>query len=227
GAPPGGPFPNRDEKKIERFSPKQAFKDSVAILALFLALVALAKSSPAELGPVAAPPADYLARPPWYFMPLFQLLKYSPGKWAIIPTVVLPAVLFGALFLLPFLDRREERHPLRRPLATALLTLIIGGFIRFIFPPQHQGHTQPEFSKKWKKQEEEMREYFNKPFDPQILGAAAASLANGGKAMEPPKAYAENCSACHGDNGEGAAIFPPLIGVAGKPQRSKEDLLKL
>ncbi|HZF39276.1 MAG TPA: cytochrome c, partial [Blastocatellia bacterium] len=39
--------------------------------------------------------------------------------------------------------------------------------------------------------------------------------------------FAENCAACHGDNGEGVAIFPALIGVAGKPQRSKEDLLKI
>jgi cytochrome c553 len=159
-------------------------------------------------------------------MPLFQLLKYFPGKWAIIPTVVLPAVLFGALFLLPFLDRREERHPLRRPLATVLLTLIIGGSIGLIFLAKHQDRNNPEFAEKLKKQEEEMRDYFNKPFEPQILGAAAASLV-GGKVMEPPPAYAENCSACHGDKGEGAAIFPTLIGVAGKPQRSKEDLLKI
>jgi mono/diheme cytochrome c family protein len=74
-----------------------------------------------------------------------------------------------------------------------------------------------------KRQEEEMRSYFAKPFEPQIVGAAAAV----GKPMEPPKAYAENCAACHGDNGEGAAIFPALIGISAKPQRSKEDLLKL
>ena len=224
---PAGPFHNRDDKKIERFYPKQAFKDSVAILALFVALVAMAKYSPAELGPVADPTADYLARPPWYFMPLFQLLKYSPGKWAIVPTVILPAVLFGTLFLLPFFDRREERNPLKRPLATLLLVLVIGGSIGLIFLAKRQDRANPEFAEKLKQQEEEMRAYFTKPFEPQIIGAAAASLANGGKAMEPPQAYAENCSACHGDNGEGKAIFPSLIGVSRKPQRSKEDLLKI
>jgi len=226
-ASPAGPFHNRDDKKIERFYPKQAFKDSVAILICFVALVALATYSPAELGPVADPTADYLARPPWYFMPLFQLLKYSPGKLAIIPTVVLPAALFGTLFLLPFFDRREERHPFRRPLATVLLTLIIGGSIGLIFLAKHQDRTNPEFADKLKRQEEEMRDYFTKPFEPQIIGAAAAPLANGGKASEPPQAYAENCSACHGDNGEGSPIAPAIVGVAGKPQRSKEDLLKI
>lgn len=226
-ATPAGPFHNRDDKKIERFYPKQVFKDSVAILICFVALVAAAKYWPAELGPVADPTSDYLARPPWYFMPLFQLLKYSPGKWAIIPTVVLPAVLFGALFLLPFFDRREERHPLRRPLATALLILILGGSIGLIFLARHQDRTNPEFAEKLKQQEEDMHAYFAKPFEPQIVGGAAAALAASGKAQEPPPAYSENCAACHGDNGEGSPIAVGLIGVSSKPQRSKEDLLKI
>jgi mono/diheme cytochrome c family protein len=189
--------------------------------------VALAKYSPAELGPVADPTSDYLARPPWYFMPLFQLLKYSPGKWAIVPTVVLPAVLFGLLFLLPFFDRREERHPLRRPLATFLLVLVIGGSIGLIFLAKHQDRTNPEFAEKLKRQDEEMRAYFDKPFEAQIIGGAA-SLANSAKSLEPPKAFAENCAGCHGEKAEGfPPIAPTLIGVAGKPQRSKEDLLKI
>jgi ubiquinol-cytochrome c reductase cytochrome b subunit len=223
-ATPAGPFHNRDDKRVERFYPKQVFKDSVAILGCFIALVALAHYSPAELGPQADPTADYLARPPWYFMPLFQLLKYFPGKWAIIPTMVLPAVLFGALFLLPFFDRREERHPLRRPLATALLTLVLGGSIGLIFLAKHQDKTNPEFAEKLKQQEEEMRAYFAKPFEPQIIGAGAVGASV--PAKEPPKAYAENCAACHGDNGEGG-LFPKLLGVASKPQRTKDDLMKI
>ena len=226
-ATPAGPFHNRDDKKIERFYPKQAFKDSIAILICFVALVAMAKYYPAELGPVADPTSDYLARPPWYFMPLFQLLKYSPGKWAIVPTVILPAVLFGALFLLPFFDRSEERHPFKRPLATLLLVLVIGGSIGLIFLAKHQDRTNPEFAEKLKLQDEEMRAYFDKPFEAQIIGGSD-SVATGGKSLEPPKAYAENCAGCHGDKAEGfPPIAPTLIGVAGKPQRSKEDLLKI
>jgi ubiquinol-cytochrome c reductase cytochrome b subunit len=224
---PAGPFHNRDDKKIERFYPKQLFKDSVAMLICFAALIAMTRYSPVELGPVADPTSDYLARPPWYFMPLFQLLKYFPGKWAIIPTVALPAVLFGALFLLPFFDRREERHPLRRPLATGLLTLIIAGSIGLIFLAKHEDRTNPEFAEQLKKQEEEMRVFFDKPFEPQIVGAGAASLATGAKPIEPPEAYALSCSACHGDNGEGSPIATALIGVSSKPQRSKDDLLKI
>jgi mono/diheme cytochrome c family protein len=164
-------------------------------------------------------------------MPLFQLLKYFPGKWAFIPSVVLPAVLFGALFLLPFFDRREERNPLRRPLATTLLVLVIGGSVGLIYLAKYQDRKHPEFSAKLKEQEEEMHAYFSQPFEPQIIGgAAAAALPDLTKAPEPPPAYAESCAVCHGDKGEGSEspiASPPLIGIAGKPQRSKEDLLKI
>ena len=46
--------------------------------------------------------------------------------------------------------------------------------------------------------------------------------------MEPPAAFAENlCAICHGDHGQGAKIGPRLVGVTAKPNRSKDDLLKL
>jgi ubiquinol-cytochrome c reductase cytochrome b subunit len=229
-ATPAGPFHNRDDKKIERFYPKQLFKDSVAVLICFGALVAMSKYSPAELGPEADPTSDYLARPPWYFMPLFQLLKYFPGKWAFVPTVVLPALLFGALFLLPFFDRRAERHPLKRPLATALLTLIIGGSIGLIYLAKYQDRNNPEFAAKLEEQEKEMHAYFAKPFEAQIVGGAAAAVPDLAKAAAnaapPPDAYVVSCSVCHGDKGQGD-ISPPLIGVAGKPQRARDDLLKI
>jgi ubiquinol-cytochrome c reductase cytochrome b subunit len=220
-ATPAGPYHDRDNKKYERFYPKQLFKDSVAMLIVFVALVAYAKYSPAEIGPEADPTSDYLARPPWYFMPLFQLLKYFPGKSAIIPIAVLPAALFGALFLLPFVDRRPERNPFKRPIATSLLVLVLGGAIGLIFLARYQDRVHPEFGPKLKQQEEEMKEAFAKPFEPQIIGGAVASTPTA------PAAYANACAACHGDAGEGSPIGPALTGVINKPQRTKEDLLKI
>ena len=221
-ATPAGPFDEKKAKTAERFYPKQLFKDSLAMLICFVVLAAMAKYSPAEIGPEADPTSDYLARPPWYFMPLFQLLKYFPGKWAFIPTMVLPAVVFGALFLLPFLDRSPERNPFKRPIATLVLLFSIGAPVGLIYLAKYEDRVHPEFGPKLKKQEEEMKEFFAKPFEPQILGAAAAAAG----APPPPAAYAAHCAACHGDNAEGGA-FPALLGVASKPQRTKEDLLKI
>lgn len=219
---PAGPYHEKDNHKYDRFYPKQVFKDSLAILVCFLLLVWMAEAMPAELGPQADPTSDYLARPPWYFMPLFQLLKYFPGASAIIPIAVLPAVLFIALFLLPFFDRSPVRNPFKRPLATALLAFVLGGSVGLIFLARYQDRNNPEFAEKLKKQEEEMKEYFAKPFEPQIIGGASAAA----KVTPPPAAYLDNCAACHGDNGEGGA-FPALAGVAGKPNRTKDDLLKM
>jgi len=220
-ASPAGPFKETKPVRYERFYPKQLFKDTIAILLCFIWLVVMAKVVPAELGPQADPTADYLARPPWYFMPLFQLLKYFPGKTAIIPTAILPAVVFGVLFLLPFIDRRPERNPFKRPFATLLLTFTLGGAVGLIFLAQYQDRVHPEYGPKLKKQEEEMKEFLAKPFEPQILGKAVAV------GPVAPKAYAISCASCHGDAGQGGPIAPSLKGVTSLPQRTKADLLKI
>jgi mono/diheme cytochrome c family protein len=227
-ASPAGPYHKADERKTERFYPGQLFKDSVAMGIVFVILALLSWKMPAELGPVADPSSDYLARPPWYFMPLFQLLKYFPGQLAIIPAFGLPTVLFGVLFLLPFFDKRPERHPLKRPLATGLLVLVIGGAIGLMALAKYEDSHNPDFKAKLEAQEKESHEFFQKPFEQQVIGgggtAAGAATA---KVAEPPAAYLENCASCHGDKGEGAAIFPALLGVSAKPQRTQEDLYKI
>ena len=60
------------------------------------------------------PTRAYVPRPEWYFLSLFQLLKYFPGPLEPIATMVVPGVVIGFLLLLPFLDRAADRHPLSR-----------------------------------------------------------------------------------------------------------------
>ena len=55
-------------------------------------------------------------------MSLFELLKYFPGRLEPVATVVIPGIVITLLFLLPFLDRRPDREPARRP-------LVIGSFV--------------------------------------------------------------------------------------------------
>ena len=49
-------------------------------------------------------------RPEWYFLFLFQLLKYLPGSLELVGTVILPGLAGAFLFVLPFLDRGESRR---------------------------------------------------------------------------------------------------------------------
>jgi ubiquinol-cytochrome c reductase cytochrome b subunit len=43
----------------------------------------------------------------------------------------------------------------------------------------------------------------------------------------PPDVYITSCSGCHGTRGQGASVYPRLIGVSEKPQRTVEDLIAI
>ena len=101
------------------FYPYHALKDTMAIAVVFAALLTLAATIPAPLDAIADPSdAAYVPRPEWYFLSLFELLKYFPGPLEPIATMVIPGVVVALLLLLPFLDRSPHRHPLKRPLVT-------------------------------------------------------------------------------------------------------------
>ena len=105
------------------FFPWHVLKDTVVMAVVFASLVALASIVRAPLDEVANPAdASYIPRPEWYFLSLFQLLKYFPGPLEPVATQVIPGLAVGFLALLPFLDR----HPERRPLARARLPYTIG-----------------------------------------------------------------------------------------------------
>src|SRR5262249_57791651 len=107
----------------EPFWPKQVLKDGVAWLIFLVALGWWCSNYPAPLEAQADPSQPYEARPEWYFMFLFQLLRYFHGPYEIVGTFVLPTAFFLILFFWPFLDRNPVRDPRRRPIAIGLLSL--------------------------------------------------------------------------------------------------------
>ncbi len=112
------------------FFPDVIFKDSVAALIVFLILVALAFFIGAPLEERADPAdSNYTPRPEWYFLFLFQLLKYFPGELEIIGVVVIPTLAILILFILPLVDRGPRRYFTSRPLIIAVTTLMAVGVI--------------------------------------------------------------------------------------------------
>lgn len=96
------------------FFPWHVAKDTVMMAAVFASLVTVAILAPAPLDEIANPAdSSYIPRPEWYFLSLFQLLKYFPGALEPVATQVIPGLVVGFLVLLPFIDRGAERHPLR------------------------------------------------------------------------------------------------------------------
>lgn len=216
-----GPFHNRDDHRVDQFYPRQVFRDTIFIGALLAGLVLLALVRPAELGPRANPSSDYLARPPWYFLPLFQLLKYFPGILSLIPTVILPGALFTLLFGLPLIDRNPERNPARRPITIAVLCLILLGSAGLIVLSNYEDRKDPQLSGKLTRQEDELNQFMRAPFEPLAIGHNPAS-----ENAAAPESFIESCAVCHGEQGRGG-VGPALTGITLKPNRSPEDLIKI
>jgi len=108
------------------FYPVHAVKDTLVIAGVFALLFWCAVHFGASLERMADPSdATYVPRPEWYFLGLFQLLKYFPGKLEPVGAIGVPTLIIGLLILLPFLDRKPERNPGARPRVSAIVTLIV------------------------------------------------------------------------------------------------------
>ena len=112
------------------FYPHQVFEDAVGMLILFVILAAVALFVPVPLEDVADPTnADYDPRPEWYFLFLFQLLKYFQGPFEVIGTFVIPTVGMLLLLFLPFLDRGERVVLWKRPIALTVTSVCVVGIV--------------------------------------------------------------------------------------------------
>ena len=99
--------------KTMRFLPDFLLRDMVGWLVAVALLAALAAFLPWELGVKADPfaPAPAGIRPEWYFLWMFQALKYLPAKVAGIPGETLGVFAIGGL------AGRPGDHPAARPQA--------------------------------------------------------------------------------------------------------------
>ncbi len=102
---------------------------SLAPVVVFLAmLLVISIVLPAESGRRADPtrtPLPILSD--WYFLALYQYVKYTPPLWAGLG----PGLLIGLGMLVPFLDRSRGRRPLDRPFFTVVGALAVLYFLAF------------------------------------------------------------------------------------------------
>jgi mono/diheme cytochrome c family protein len=165
----------------ELFYPNAIIKDALVALFIFLILVALSAFIGAELQAPADPSdSSYIPRPEWYFLFLYEMLKFFPGDLVIVGVIVLPAIVFLILFALPWLDRGRERHPRKRPGIMALLTfswaIVIGFTLMAFVSAPHQAESTAAIAG------------LNIPTRPNDVGQTL---------------FVEQCASCHGEFGEG------------------------
>jgi len=171
---------NSEKEQGVKFFPNIVYKDMIAAFGVFIVLVGLA----VFIGVSADPPADpndstYIPRPEWYFLWLFQLLKYFPGQIEWVGTTVFPAFAVLALLLLPFYDRSPFRYWRKRKFAIvvgglATLSLIAFTLLAVVTTPPNE-----EFE-------------------------AVSSITQ--KIISGQDLYGLHCVECHGSEGEGGEI---------------------
>jgi ubiquinol-cytochrome c reductase cytochrome b subunit len=213
--------PYEPKLQPELFYPRQVLMDLSLTALLIIGLGLLCFFMPMKLGPPANPAdAQYVPRPEWYYLPIFQWLKYWHGAASVVGILIIPAVLVLAIVALPFLDRSVERRPWKRPVAMGsyafVLFVLVGLGLRSQYLDSHDAGVSQQLAK----QKAEEDDYMRKPFEAEL---SSASLAAANTALADPVAAkgktifeAQSCNACHGDGGVGTAAAPALVGVSAK-----------
>lgn len=179
--------------KTEAFWPNFLLKEWLVGAVFLVGFLILTVSADPPLEKIADPSdTEYIPMPDWYFLFLYQLLKYSyaSNQYIIFGTLIIPGLAFGALLLAPFLDRGPERRPSKRPLATGFMLLALAA-ITYLTWEAYVGHD-------WEAAKAQG----------QIPDTGVDTEAEGYKIAE-----ANGCISCHGGGLEGSGTTPALIGT--------------
>jgi menaquinol-cytochrome c reductase cytochrome b/c subunit len=192
---------SQEKAKGGKFWPDIIFKDLIVSFAIFLLLVGLATFFGVAQEPRADPSdAEYIPRPEWYFLFLFEMLKFFPGKIEWVGTVVIPTLAILALFLLPFYDRSPLRHWKKRKFGIAFMSIVVIGMVALTIravvttPPQEE--------------------------EAPIASTITEQIVLG------QDLYSVECVECHGAEGEGGEIVgvEGLEGVIVKAINSQDEM---
>ncbi|MFC4617792.1 c-type cytochrome [Camelliibacillus cellulosilyticus] len=177
--------------KTEAFLPNFLLKEWMVGAVFLIGFLVLTIADPSPLEKEADPTSSgYIPLPDWYFLFLYQLLKYpyASGEYKLIGTILIPAIAVIALLLAPWLDRGFERRPIKRPIATAIMMLTVVLMIYLTW--------ESSMSHNWKQSEEQGKIVKQVEIDKSSAGY---------------KLFSKNCSSCHGQNLDGG-MGPALVG---------------
>jgi quinol-cytochrome oxidoreductase complex cytochrome b subunit len=141
GAQSEGGFPCRykhpeyPEEDTLPFFPNYIILEIIVSYIVLAVLIALAALLPTGLEDKANPfSTPQHIKPEWYFLWIYQFIKLppyllGPGVVAELTGIFIPTIGILLLILLPFLDRKPQRHPRQRKVAMAITGLILAIFV--------------------------------------------------------------------------------------------------
>lgn len=106
-----------NDQSDKKFFPHYLFEITVVAFLTLEAVLILAVLYPPAIGREIDFSAPYQPRPEWYFLFLYELTKYFPGRWTFVGAVLVPALVVSLVLLAPFLDSGPETSLRRRPAA--------------------------------------------------------------------------------------------------------------
>ena len=181
--------------RTEAFWPNFLLKEWLVGSVFIVGFLCLTLAHPAPLEGVADPTdAAYIPLPDWYFLFLYELLKYefASGPYIIFGILVIPGLAFGGLLLAPFLDNGPGRRPHQRPIAVTMMLLAVVSVMWLTY--------ESASAVDW-----ESRAEANKPIPP---SETEIDTSDPGYAV-----YESNCMSCHGEALDGSPAGPSLIGT--------------
>src|SRR6202166_403098 len=168
--------PYHPKQKVELFYPRQVLMDLSLTALLIIGLGLLCFFAPMQLGPPANPAdTQYIPRPEWYYLSIFQWLKYWHGAASVVGILIIPMVLVVGIVALPFLDRNVERRPWKRPAAMGAYAFVVFMLLGLGLRSQYLDRHDPGVAQQLAKQNAEEEEYARKPFEPELSSASLAA----------------------------------------------------
>jgi len=210
--PPAEMSPEELERKTQPFWPNQLFLDVLAMAVCGAALVGMTVyTHGAELYAPADPASNFVARPEWYFLFLFQLLKYFEGPLQIVATVLLPGAVVTGLLALPFLDRSPDRKPRGRMKVLAFVGILMAGVVALTALAIVEDANKESYREGLELADKEA-EHARKLALEGVLPEGGMAVFNNDPKQKTRLLFKEHCATCHKIEGRGGQEAPSFVG---------------
>ncbi len=238
--------PNRPD---EYFFPRQVLFDGISCLVLLMIVLLLTinwnifgifdlplESKGVELGAPADPAEPYdAARPEWYFLFLFQLLKYFDGSFYGLNTedvgaLVVPGVIFAVLAAAPIIARWKRGHAFN----VAFVLFLLAGATVLTIVAIVEDAGNPDFHLAAARAEEEAhrtRELIDRremvdgelSAPKKIPREGAVYLVRNDPMLQGPRLFERHCSSCHSYTDPEEGSFNVALYRLPKTKPGKDD----
>ncbi len=189
-----------EERADGVFWPDQVLRDAVACLAVMAAvLFFVIRTGGASLGAPADPSEPYAAaRPEWYFMFLFQWLKYFPSGTEVLGAIIIPALVVTLAALMPLATRWRLGHRFN----LALTAGVLAGVGALTWQAYAQDRANDDFILAKRDADAVAARVVELARAPEgIPPSGARALLRTDPLTQGPRVFAERCASCHAFDG--------------------------